>query len=78
VLNVVTGKAVNTPKVKKIPITELMVKAVERMAEKDGIKTLKITNHNDEVIVTAANIAGVELDEDAPPNGDDDDDDDDD
>jgi hypothetical protein len=76
VMNLVSDKVVNTPKVKEIPITDLMIKAVEKMTEKDGIKTLKITNRNDEVIVTAATIAGVELDEDALPNDNDEDDDD--
>ena len=68
VLNVVTGKAVNTPKVKEIPITELMVKAVERMAEKDGIKTLKITNRNGESLFPGDSSAGVDFMEDDDPS----------
>ena len=80
-----TGKAVNTPRVKEVPITELVIKAVEKLAEKDGIKCLKITDRNDGVLVTADNIAGVDfrdelvneddVEEDDPPSDEEDDDD---
>jgi len=65
VLNLMTGKAVNTPRVKEVPITELVIKVVERLAEKDGIKCLKITDRNDGILVTADNIAGVDFQDEA-------------
>ena len=76
VLDIVTEKVVNTPKVKEVPITDLIISAVDKLTEKDGIKILKIANRNNEVLVTATNIAGVDLDDaDDPPNDDAEDDD---
>jgi hypothetical protein len=48
---------------------------VDKLAEKNGIKILKITNRNNEVLVTATSIAGVELDEDDPPSNEENDED---
>ena len=39
VMNLQTGKAVNSPRVKEIPLSELVIQAVEKMAERDDIKS---------------------------------------
>ena len=75
-MNLQMGKAVNSPRVKEIPLSELVIQAVEKMADKDDIKSLKITNRNNEILITADNIAGVDFedeDEVDPPSDDDED-----
>jgi hypothetical protein len=48
-----------------IPITPVIIKEVNRIAEMDGMpKGLKITNHTGQVLYHSAWIAGVEYDED--------------
>jgi len=59
----------------------LVIQAVEKMAERYDIKLLKIANRNNEILITADNIAGVDFEEDDdedeevdPPSDDEDDD----
>ena len=43
VLNLVTGQVITRPKVRELPITELIIDAVEQLAEHDGIKNMKFS-----------------------------------
>jgi hypothetical protein len=51
----------------------LIISVEDTLAKKHGIKILKITNRNNEVLVNATNIAGVELDKDSCNEEDDED-----
>ena len=42
VLNLNTGRVITTLTVTEIPVTEVVIKAVETMAYKEGFKTLKV------------------------------------
>ena len=59
-MNLNTGKLITRPKVWAMPVTDLVIKAVEAMAKKDGIKSLKLTNHNKTIIYPSDWIAGVD------------------
>ena len=45
-MNLATGNVINRNKIWKMPATELIIKAVEKMAEKQGITSLKITGRH--------------------------------
>jgi hypothetical protein len=55
-----TGRVITRRKVTEIPITEHVIKIVEEMAEKQGIKSLEITGRNKQPIHPADWIAGVD------------------
>lgn len=76
-MNLMRGKAVNSPHVTEIPLTQMVINMVEKMANKDDIKNLKITNPNGESLFPGDSIAGVDFMEDDDPSKEDEEDDDD-
>ena len=58
-----TGRLITRPRVWEVPITDLVIKAVEAMAEKQGIKGLKMQNRNKSRFYPSDWIAGVEYDD---------------
>ena len=44
-MNIVTGAKMHKPRVWEVPITELIVQAVESLAELQGYKTLKLQGY---------------------------------
>ncbi|MGC9176782.1 MAG: hypothetical protein ACP5F1_06890 [Thermoplasmata archaeon] len=73
-----SGRLITLPRVVEIPITNLVIKAVESMAEEQGIKSLKLQNHRKTIFYPADWIAGVdyinENDDDNDDNNDNDND----
>ncbi|MGC8553854.1 MAG: hypothetical protein ACP5O7_13515, partial [Phycisphaerae bacterium] len=55
-----SGRLITRPRAVEIPITNLVIKAVEAMAEEQGIKSLKLQNHRKTVFYPANWIAGVD------------------
>ena len=62
VMNLVTGRETTATKVTEIPVTEHVINTVAKMAEQQGIKTLKITGRNKEYLHPAHWVAGVDYD----------------
>ena len=50
VMNVATGRECRTQKVTRIPITPLMIRAVETLAKKEGMTSIKIENNFKKII----------------------------
>ena len=85
-----TGRLLSTPKVTKLPVTDLVIQAVEEMAYAQGFEDLKFTNRNGLTLHDPHWIAGVDYEaadedeegenenDDDPSDSDDDDADDDD
>ena len=63
VLNLETGEVVSRQYVTPIPITSTIIRAVESMAEAQGVKSMRITGRNNVRILPADWIAGVHYDE---------------
>jgi len=59
VLNLSTGKVIVRPRVWRIPITDRVIKAVNRMGRRDGMRELKLTAKNGVLLFPADWIAGV-------------------
>ena len=55
-----TGKLISSPKVNKLPLTDIIIRAVEEMARKQGFKELKFNNRRYEPMHDATRLAGVE------------------
>ena len=55
-----TGFEISSSKVTKLPITDIVIKTVENMAERQGFKTIKFQNRKGEVYHDESLIAGVE------------------
>ena len=55
-----TGFELSSPRVTKVPITDIVIKTVEDMAKRQGFKTLKFQNRKGEVYHDESLIAGVE------------------
>ncbi|MGC9237926.1 MAG: hypothetical protein ACP5GF_13725, partial [Thiomonas sp.] len=55
-----SGRLITRPRVVEIPITNLVIKAVEAMAEEQGIKSLKLQNRRKTIFYPANWIAGVD------------------
>ena len=72
-MNLETGELVAGQYVTPIPITNTVVKAMEAMAEAQGIKSLKITGRSKVRILPADWVAGVHYDDDDSENSSDDD-----
>ena len=70
-MNLETGELVTQQYVTPIPITNTVVKAVEAMAEAQGIKSLKITGRNKVRILPTGWVAGVHYDDDNPSDDED-------
>ena len=58
-----TGAKITRSQVHEIPVTQVVIKAVEAMAECQGIQTLKIIGRNKQPLFPADWIAGVEYDD---------------
>jgi hypothetical protein len=64
-MNLATGLAIVRPRIWPIPVTKLVIRSVERMADEQGIKSLKIQNRNLSKLYPVDWIAGVDYDKDA-------------
>ena len=60
ILDLNTGKVITRRKVTEIPITKLVIQAVEDMAKREGFKSLKFKNRNNVVFHDTGLIAGVD------------------
>lgn len=58
-----SGRVITRRRITEIPVTELVIQAVENMATQQGISTLKITGRNQLPIYPVDWLAGVEYDE---------------
>ena len=73
ILNLETGEVITRQYVTAIPITTTVIKAVEQLAEQQGVKSMKITGQNKVRILPADWVAGVNYDSEIEDGGDDDD-----
>jgi len=64
VLNLATGQSLTRYQVTSVPITATIIKAVEALAEKDGMQGLHITTKTGQILWDSAWTAGVDYDED--------------
>ncbi|MGC9208134.1 MAG: hypothetical protein ACP5EO_13965, partial [Acidithiobacillus sp.] len=55
-----SGRVITRPRVWKIPVTPVVMRAVETMAEEQGIKSLKLQNRRKTTFYPADWIAGVD------------------
>ena len=62
IMNLATKAVMTCARVWEIPITPSIIQMVEDMAEKEGIKTLKITGKNKQPILPVDWVAGVDYD----------------
>ena len=62
VMNLATRRQTTATKVVELPITEHVIKAVAKMAEEQGDKSLKITGRNKQILHPAHWVAGVDYD----------------
>ena len=74
-MNLQTGMVITRNRVWEQPVTDLVIKAVETMAEEQGIKSLKLTGRNKIPLHPADWIAGVDYQPNQNEIDDDDDDD---
>jgi hypothetical protein len=63
-LHLGTGKVITGPQVKEIPMSDTIIRAVENMARRQGVKQLKFTHRDGTPFEPADYIAGVEDDSD--------------
>ena len=59
-MNLRTGLMITRNKIHERPLTDLVIRAIETMADQQGIKTLKLTGRNKTQLYPADWIAGVE------------------
>ena len=71
-INLTTGQVIVRPRVTKVPITDRVIKIVEEVAQRQKMKSLKITGRNRTQILPAEWIAGVDhdIDNDDPDEND--------
>jgi hypothetical protein len=62
VMNLETGRQTTATKVVELPMTEHIIRAVEKMAEEQGVKSLKIKGRNKQLLHPAHWVAGVDYD----------------
>jgi len=55
-----SGRVITRPRVFEIPVTPIVIRAVEAMAEAQGIKSLKLQNRRKTIFYPADWIAGVD------------------
>ena len=55
-----SGRVITRRRITEVPVTELVIKAVENLAIEQGINTLKITGRNTQPLYPADWIEGVE------------------
>ena len=58
-----TGKLLSSPRVTKLPLTDIVIRTVENMARVQGFKELKFNNRRHEPMHDATRLAGVEMEE---------------
>jgi hypothetical protein len=58
-----TGRVITRVRVTKISVTDVVIKAIKRIAEDQGFKSLKFKNRKGAIFHNADWIAGVEYDE---------------
>ena len=63
VMDLNSGRRITCRKVTEVPVTEVVIKAVEEMAYKQGFKTLKFKNRRGDIFHDTDWIAGVEYDD---------------
>jgi hypothetical protein len=70
--NLNSGRAITRARVTQIPVTDMVFKAIERIAEDQGFKSLKFKNHKGAIFHNADWIAGVDYDKNIQQEDDDD------
>ena len=63
-MNLETGELITRGRIWEVPITSLVIRAVEEMAYNQGIKSLKVTGKNKVPLLPANWVAGVDHDQD--------------
>jgi hypothetical protein len=58
-----SGRAITRARVTQIPVTDVVIKAIEQIAEDQGFKSLKFKNRKGAIFHNADWIAGVDNDE---------------
>jgi hypothetical protein len=58
-----SGRVITRARVTQIPVTDVVIKAIERIAEDQGFKSLKFKNRKGAIFHNADWIAGVDYDE---------------
>jgi hypothetical protein len=58
-----SGREITQARVTQIPVTDVVIKAIERIAEEQGFKSLKFKNRKGAILHDADWIAGVDSDE---------------
>jgi hypothetical protein len=76
-MNLHNGYKITRPRVTELPVTPLVIAAVESLAKKQGFEQIKIKDRSGVLLHPADWTAGVDYDEAEAPQNDDDDDDDD-
>ena len=71
-MNLETGEQITRARIWEVPITAMVIKAVEEMAYKQSIKSLKITSRNKVPLLPANWVAGVDHDKELKDGEDDD------
>jgi hypothetical protein len=59
-----SGRVITRPRITEIPVTPIVINAVETMAKCQGFKSLKFANQNRIIFTPADWIAGVDYEED--------------
>lgn len=59
-MDVSSGEMITRPRVKEVPMTDMIIKAVERFGEKEGVRTLKFSARDGTPLEPADWIAGVD------------------
>jgi hypothetical protein len=62
-LDLNSGRVITCARVAQIPVTDVVIKAIEQIAEDQGFKTLKFKNQKGTIYHDADWIAGVDYDE---------------
>jgi hypothetical protein len=68
VMNLATGQVLTRPRVREIPVTPVVIKAVEKLAAQRGIKSLKLESRTCNIFHPANWIAGVDYKDDEIEN----------
>jgi hypothetical protein len=58
-----SGRVITRARVTQIPVTDVVIKAIKRIAEDQGFKSLKFKNRKGAIFHNAQWIAGVDYDE---------------
>jgi hypothetical protein len=66
-----SNRVITRARVTQIPVTDVVIKAIERIAEDQGFKTLKFKNRKGTIFHDADWIAGVDYDDNIPQDAED-------